>query len=56
MKSIPSDEDVVKIIERETDFANEWDAKIKRPEPKVSHRNPWNYLTKGTAQEASFQT
>ena len=37
-KRFSEDEDAVKIIERETDLANEWIAEIEPPEPKVTPR------------------
>lgn len=37
-KRFSEDEDAVKIIERETDLANEWIAETEPPEPKVSPR------------------
>jgi hypothetical protein len=37
-KQFSDDEDVVKIIEREIDLANEWVAETEPPEPKVSPR------------------
>lgn len=37
-KQFSEDEDALKIIERETDLANEWIAETESPEPKVSPR------------------
>jgi len=37
-KRFREDEDAVKIIERETDLANEWIAKTEPPEPKITPR------------------
>ena len=37
-KRFSEDEDAVKIIERETDLANQWIAETESPEPKVSRR------------------
>lgn len=37
-KRFSEDEDAVKIIERETDLANEWIAETEPPEPKISPR------------------
>ena len=37
-KRFSEDEDVVRVIERQTDLANEWIAETDPPEPKVSPR------------------
>jgi hypothetical protein len=55
-KRFSEDADAVKIIERETDLANDLIAETEPPDPKVSPRTlgPWNPLRKCTAREVSL--